>query len=177
MRNKTLWIAGAAAAAVALGGAAVAAASSTPGDDQPLSGTALQQAGDAAIARTGPGTVVSAETENEANVSYEVDVRLDNGDRVEVNLNGSFEVVGVEGQGQDDDDGAGSGPPLSDADRDKAGQAALASVGQGRVGEVERENEGATAFEVEIVRDDGSQVEVELGADFQVLNTGTPERD
>ena len=176
MRKKTLWIAGAAAAAVALGGAAVAAASTTPGDDQPLSGTALQQAGDAAIARTGPGTVVSAETENEANASYEVDVRLNNGDRVEVNLNGSFEVVGVEGPGQDDD-GAGSGPPLSAADRDKAGQAALASVGQGRVGEVERENEGATAFEVEIVRDDGSQVEVELGADFQVLNTGTPERD
>ena len=131
MRKKTFWIAGAAAAAVALGGAAVAAASTTPGDDQPLSRTALQQ------------------------------------------LNGSFEV---EGPGQDDD-GAGSGQPLSAADRDKAGQAALASVGQGRVGEVERENEGATAFEVEIVRDDGSQVEVELGADFQVLNTGTPERD
>lgn len=174
MRKKTLWIAGAAAAAVALGGAAVAAASTTPGDDQPLSGTALQQAGDAAIARTGPGTVVSAETENEANSSYEVDVRLDNGDRVEVNLNGSFEVVGVEGPGQEDD---GAGQPLSAADQDNAGQAALASVGQGRVGEVERENEGATAFEVEIVRDDGSQVEVELGADFQVLNTGTPERD
>lgn len=176
MRKKKLWIAGAASAAVALGGAAVAAASSTPGDDQPLTGTALQQASDAAIARTGPGTVVSAESENHANSSYEVDVRLDNGDRVEVNLNGSFEVVGVEGPGKDDD-GAGSGPALSAADRDKAGQAALASVGQGRVGEVERENEGASAFEVEIVRDDGSEVDVELGADFQVLNTGAPERD
>ncbi|MDQ0635716.1 putative membrane protein YkoI [Arthrobacter pascens] len=66
---------------------------------------------------------------------------------------------------------------LSAADRDKAGQAALASVGQGRVGEVEGENEGASAYEVEVIRDDGSEVDVELGADFQVLNTGAPERD
>jgi uncharacterized membrane protein YkoI len=176
MGKKTLWIAGAASAAVALGGAAVAAASNTSGGDQPLSGTALQQASDAAIARTGPGTVVSAETENDANSSYEVDVQLNNGDRVEVNLNGSFEVVGVEGPGQDDD-GAGPALQLSAADRDKAGQAALASVGQGRVGEVERENEGASIYEVEIVHDDGSEVDVELGADFQVLNTGAPERD
>lgn len=176
MRKKTLWIAGAASAAVALGGAAVAAASNTPGGDQPLSGTALQQASDAALARTGPGTVLSAETENEANSSYEVEIRLDNGDNVEVNLNGSFDVVAVEGPGQDDD-GAGSGPPLSDADREKAGQAALASVGQGRVGEVERENEGGSAFEAEIILPDGSEVDVELGADFQVLRTGAPERD
>jgi uncharacterized membrane protein YkoI len=91
-------------------------------------------------------------------------------------LNGAFEVVQVEGPGRDDD-GAESGPPLSAADRDRAGQAALAKVGQGRVGEVERENEGGSAYEVEVILDDGSEVDVELGADFQVLNTGTPERD
>jgi uncharacterized membrane protein YkoI len=176
MRKKALWIAGAASAAAALGGATIASAVSTASDDQPLSGTNLQQASDAAIARTGPGTVISAETDNDSNSSYEVSVRLNNGDTVEVDLNGSFEVVGVEGPGQNDD-GAGSGQGLSAADRDKAGQAALASVGQGRVGEVERENDGASAYEVEVIRDDGSEVDVELGADFQVLNTGAPERD
>jgi uncharacterized membrane protein YkoI len=176
MRKKALWIAGAASAAVALGGATIASAGSMSGDDQPLSGTALQQASDAAIARTGPGTVISAETDNDTNSSYEVGVRLNNGDTVEVDLNGSFEVVGVEGPGQDDD-GAGSSQGLSGADRDKAGQAALASVGQGRVGEVERENDGASAYEVEIILDNGSEVDVELRADFQVLNTGAPERD
>lgn len=173
MGRKTLWITGMATAAAAIGGASAGVASSTPGGDQPVTGSVLQQAGDSAIAHTGPGTVTSAETDNDANTSYEVGVRLDNGNNVEVELNNSFQVVTTER----DDDGAGSGPPLSAADRDKAGQAALARVGQGRVGEVERENEGASVYEVEIVRDDGSEVDVELGADFQVLNTGEPERD
>lgn len=173
MGRKTLWITGVAAAAAAIGGASAAVASSTPGDDQPLTGAALQQASDAAIAHTGPGTVTSAETDNDANTSYEVSVRLNNGSSVEVELNSSFQVVTTE----QDDDGAGSGPPLSAADRDKAGQAALAKVGQGRVGEVERENEGGSAYEVEIILPDGYEVDVELGADFQVLRTEAPERD
>lgn len=171
MGRKTLLIGGIAAAAAAISGASIAAAGTTPGDDQPLSGTALQQASDAAIARTGPGTVTSAQTDNDANTSYEVNVQLNSGGRVEVELDGSFQVVSVEGQ---DDD---SGQPLSTADRDKAGQAALAKVGQGRVGETERENEGGSAYEVEIILPDGSEVDVELGADFQVLRTGAPERD
>jgi uncharacterized membrane protein YkoI len=171
MGRKTLLISGIAAAAAAISGASIAAAGTTSGDDQPLNGTALQQASEAAIARTGPGTVTSAQTDNDANTSYEVNVHLNSGSRVEVELDGSFQVVSVEGE---DDD---SGQPLSTADRDKAGQAALAKVGQGRVGETERENEGGSAYEVEIILPDGSEVDVELGADFQVLRTGAPERD
>ncbi|UVJ39670.1 PepSY domain-containing protein [Arthrobacter sp. CJ23] len=171
MHKKSLLITGIATAAAAISGASIAAASTTPGDDQPLSGASLQQASDAALARTGPGTVTSAKTDHDANTSYEVNVQLNSGSRVEVELDSSFQVVTVEGQ---DDD---SGQPLSAADRDRAGQAALAKVGQGRVGEVERENEGGSAFEVEIILPDGSEADVELGADFQVLRTGAPERD
>lgn len=173
MGRKTLWITGMATAAAAMGGASAGVASSTPGDDQPITGSVLQQASDSAIAHTGPGAVTNAETDNDANTSYEVGVRLDNGNNIEVELNNSFQVVTTER----DDDGAGSGPPLSAAERDKAGQAALARVGQGRVGEVERENEGGSAFEAEIILPDSSEVDVELGADFQVLRTGAPERD
>lgn len=173
MGRKTLWITGMATAAAAIGGASAAVGSSTPGDDQPLNGSVLQQASDSAIAHSGPGTVTSAETDNDANTSYEVGVRLNNGNSVEVELNSSFQVVTTE----QDDDGAGSGPPLSAADREKAGQAAVARVGQGRVGEVERENEGGSAYEAEIILPDGSEVDVELGADFQVLRTEAPERD
>jgi uncharacterized membrane protein YkoI len=171
MGRKILLITGVAAAAAAISGASIATAGTTPGDDQPLNGTALQQATDAAIARTGPGTVISAETENDPNTPYEVNVQLNNGSRVEVELDGSFQVVS---QGQDDGE---SGPPLSAADRDRAGQAALANVGQGRIGDVERENEGGAAYEAEVILQDGSEVDVELGADFQVLRTGAPERD
>ena len=49
-------------------------------------------------------------------------------------------------------------------------------VGQGTVSEVERENEGGSAYEVEVRLNDGTQVEVQLGGDFQVLNQGAPER-
>ncbi|WP_077487628.1 PepSY domain-containing protein [Sinomonas mesophila] len=87
--------------------------------------------------------------------------------------NSSFHVVSTE----QDDDGSDSGAPLSAEERDKAGQAALAKVGQGQVGEVERENEAGSAYEVGIILPDGSEVDVELGADFQVLRTGAPERD
>jgi uncharacterized membrane protein YkoI len=103
MGRKTLWIISVAAAAAAIGGASAAVAASTPGDVQPLRGTTLQQASDAAIAHTGPGTVTSAETDDDANTSYEVNVQLDNGSRVEVELNSSFQVVSTESGNQDDD--------------------------------------------------------------------------
>lgn len=173
MRKKTLVITGVAAAAVVLGGTTMAAASGTLGtDDQPLGGTELQRASDAALAKTGGGTVTKAEAENEGATAYEVDVRLPDGSRVEVNLDSSFQVAGVEGPERGDDDD--NAPALNSTDWDRAASAALARVGQGRVSEVERENEGATAYEVEVRLDNGSEVEVRVGADFQVVGQDAP---
>lgn len=169
MGRKAVLITGVAAAAVILGGAGIAVAASSPSpDDQPLAGTELQQASEAALARTGQGTVAKAETDDGA---YEVAVQLPDGSTVEVGVDRSFQVTGVEGSGGDDANLA----PLSAEDRDKAASAALARVGQGSVSEVEREN-GGSAYEVEVRMNDGSEVEVQLGADFQVLNQGAPER-
>lgn len=171
MRKKTMLITGAAAAAVVLGGATVAGAASNPAsDDQPLSGTELQQASDAALAKTGGGTVLKAEADDGA---YEVEVQRPDGARVEVGVDRSFQTATVEGA--DDDDF--NLPALSAADRDQAANAALAAVGQGTVSEVERENEGGAAYEVEVRLPDGSQVEVQVGADFQVLRQDGPEFD
>ena len=86
----------------------------------------------------------------------------------------SFQVPGVEGPERDDDSNLA---PLGTADRDQAANAALAKVGQGTVSEVERENDGAVAYEVEVRLDNGSEVEVGLGADFAVLNQAAPEFD
>lgn len=176
MRKKTLVITGVAAAAVILGGATVAGAASTLSstDDQPLGGTELQQASDAALAKTGGGTVTKAETDDDGAAAYEVDVRLPDGRNVEVSLDRSFQVAAVEGPEHDDDSNL---PALSAADRDRAANAALARVGQGTVSEVERENEGATAYEVEVRLANGSEVEVRVGADFQVLGQDAPEFD
>lgn len=173
MRKKAVLITGI-AAAVILGGATVAVAASTQTtDDQPLGGTELQQASDAALAKVGGGTVLKAETDDGA-TAFEVDVMRPDGSKVEVKLDRSFQVSAIESQGRDDDSELTA---LSAEDRDKAGNAALARVGQGTVSEVEREDEGGSAFEVEVRLNDGSQVEVQLGSDFQVLGQGAPERD
>ena len=69
------------------------------------------------------------------------------------------------------------GPALTDADRAMASSAALAKVGQGSVTEVERADDGGSGYEVEVRLTDGSEVEVALGTDFQVLNQSAPEHD
>lgn len=173
MRKKTMLITGAAAAAVVLGGATVAVASSNQAtDDQPLGGAELQQARDAALAQTGGGTVLEAEAEG-GGTAYEVEVQRPDGSRVEVHLDNSFRTT-AESPEQDDDSNQ---PALAAEERDRAASAALARVGQGSVSEVERNDEGAAGYEVEVRLDNGSEVEVQVGADFQVLNQAAPEFD
>ena len=64
--------------------------------------------------------------------------------------------------------GGDSGERVTGPGAEKAGSAALRAVGGGTVTEVERED-GAGAFEVEVERDDGRQVEVHLDGDLDVL--------
>jgi hypothetical protein len=94
-------------AGVLSAGLALAAAG---GGEQPLTGSALEQATDAALAHTGGGTVVETETGDDG-AAYSVEVQLADGSQVEVNLNADFEVIGSEADddsGPDDDDGAGN---------------------------------------------------------------------
>ena len=71
-------------------------------DDKPLTGSNLEKATAAALAHTGGGTVVETEVGDDG-AAYGVEVRLDDGRVVEVNLDENFDVVGQE----NDDDGAG----------------------------------------------------------------------
>src|SRR4029450_13061427 len=83
------------------GGAGIAAAggggpdSETGGENSraPISGDALQQASDAALEETGGGTVTGSEVGDEESY-YEVEVTLDNGQQVDVQLDEHFAVVG-----------------------------------------------------------------------------------
>ncbi len=69
-----------------------------------------------------------------------------------------------------DDNGADSEERLTGPDAQKAKSAAIAAVGGGTVTEVEREDDGsAGGFEVEVKREDGSQVEVHLDGDYKVV--------
>jgi uncharacterized membrane protein YkoI len=94
--KKVMVIAGA-VAVVGATGAGVAAATggsdSTEGPDVAITGDALQQASDAALASTGGGRVTGTEVGDEESY-YEVEVTLDNGDQVDVQLDETFAVVG-----------------------------------------------------------------------------------
>ncbi len=102
--KRKLWtIAGVALAlAVIGGGAGVVVATTVGDDDQPITGPALDKAIEAALAHTGGGTVTETEV-GDAGAAYGVEVRLDDGSPVEVNLDENFNVIGQEA----DDDGAG----------------------------------------------------------------------
>jgi hypothetical protein len=70
-----------------------------------------------------------------------------------------------------DDDNA-SGP---EADRAKA--AAVKLTGGGQATGVERENEGRSAWEVEVRKDDGSEVEIDLSSDLKRVASETEDDD
>jgi hypothetical protein len=72
------------------------------GDEAPLTGSALEKATAAALERTGGGTVIETEAGDDG-AAYGVEIRLDDGSVVEVNLDENFNVIGDEA----DDDGAG----------------------------------------------------------------------
>ena len=69
----------------------------------PLTGTALDRASEAALAETGGGEVVDSEAEEES--GYEVEVNLDDGRQIEVQLDANFAVVGSAENEEGDDTG------------------------------------------------------------------------
>ena len=99
--KRTAIVAGVVAVA-GLGGAAVAGA---VGDDdageKPITGAALEQASDAALAHTGGGEVTDTEVGDEESL-YEVEVTKD-GNQTDVQLDADFQVVGDKA----DEDGDG----------------------------------------------------------------------
>jgi uncharacterized membrane protein YkoI len=95
-----------AALLVTLGAASAGIAIAGGGDDDatetPITGTELQKASAAALAETGGGRVTGTEVGDEESY-YEVEVTLDGGGQVDVQLDRDFNVVGSEG----DRDGSG----------------------------------------------------------------------
>ncbi len=100
-RTKVLLISGLAAVAVIAGtGAAIASG----GDDSepPITGEALIKASAAALDHTGGGTVTETEVGDEESY-YEVEVTMDDGRQIDVQLDEAFNVVGDEIEDEDDD--------------------------------------------------------------------------
>ena len=104
------------AGAVAGGSAAAFAGG---GDEAPLTGSTLDRATEAALEHTGGGVVVETEAGDDG-AAYGVEVRLDDGTEVEVNLDENFNVIGQEADddGSGDDDGDDDGPGDDDGHED-----------------------------------------------------------
>jgi uncharacterized membrane protein YkoI len=96
MKKKTMLIS-AAGVVVVLGAAGIAVAVADPFDSSDrLTGTTLDNASAAALAEVGEGTVAEAESSTDLDHAYDVQVRLSNGDDVEVALDEDYTVVWVD---------------------------------------------------------------------------------
>lgn len=83
-------------------GGAVAVAGDDDDHDRPIPAAELERAKRAALAETGGGTVTETEVGDEESM-YEVEVTLDDGRQVDVQLDADLEVVGSETDGTTDD--------------------------------------------------------------------------
>jgi uncharacterized membrane protein YkoI len=105
MQRRTRWIVGAGLAAAIAAGTVAATAAAGGDDDQELTGATRDRAVAAALAATGGGTVLETEAGDDG-AAYGVEVRLDDGRQVEVNLDSSFKVLNQE----PDEDQPNEGP-------------------------------------------------------------------
>jgi hypothetical protein len=85
---------------------AAAVASSSDDSEAPITGPALEQASAAALAHTGGGRVSDTEVGDEDSY-YEVEVTLDDGTEVDVQLDEQFHVVSAATDHEDDADDEG----------------------------------------------------------------------
>jgi len=98
--NRTRWIATGVVALAAIGGGTGIAIATGGDTDAPITGQALDRAIAAALEATGGGTVTDTEVGDDG-AAYSVEVRIEDGSQVEVNLDGDFVVIGRSA----DDDG------------------------------------------------------------------------
>jgi uncharacterized membrane protein YkoI len=94
-------------AGIAWAGAAIATGNADD-DEAPITGPELEQASAAALEYTGEGRVTETEVGDEDSY-YEVEVTLDDGSQVDVQLDRDFNLVGGEADGTDDHEGDDEG--------------------------------------------------------------------
>jgi len=94
MKRSSKWIAASAfaVASIATGAGVATAAGGTDDAERTITGSDLDRASAAALAHTGQGSVSDTEVGDEDSY-YEVEVTLDNGSQVDVQLDEGFNVV------------------------------------------------------------------------------------
>jgi uncharacterized membrane protein YkoI len=106
MKHRTKYLIAGLGGAVVVAGAGVGVGVAATGDDEterPITPVELDRASEAALEHTGGGRVTGSEVGDE-NSYYEVEVTLEDGTQVDVQLDEDFTVVGVEEDDLPDDD-------------------------------------------------------------------------
>jgi uncharacterized membrane protein YkoI len=190
MDKRKFFIVGGSILAISAGatGAAVAAGAGDEGDET-VSGPAADHASAAAQDATHGGTANSVERDSENGATWEVEVTKPDGATVDVRLDESYNLVVVEGDSEtgDADEGTegagenesagedesgpddGDGQPITGSELDKASAAALRETGGGRVTASELDDEEGY-YEIEVTKQDGSQVDVHLDRAYNVID-------
>jgi uncharacterized membrane protein YkoI len=101
-RRTQIITAAAVTTALAIGVASAAVALGGDDDEQPITGDALERAAVAALAHVGGGRVTETELGDEDSY-YEVEVTLDDGSQVDVQLDREFVVVTAGADAEDDE--------------------------------------------------------------------------
>ena len=104
LSRKRIALIAAGAAVVVAGsvGAAAAVSGDDDAQDRPIPASQLERAEQAALEETGGGEVTETEVDDEES-KYEVEVTLEDGTQVDVQLDSDFRVVGTESDGADDE--------------------------------------------------------------------------
>jgi uncharacterized membrane protein YkoI len=185
-RTAALGIGAVVAATIAAGGIAVATSSDDGGS---VTGPEASEATAAALRETGGGTANSVELDNEDGAVWEVEVTRTDGTTVDVRMDANYEVVAIDSDDESESDDSDSEPDddndllefgdsdeSDDAEEDvtaaeasQATAAALKATKGGTVDDVERDDEKGAAYEVEVTRADGSEVDVRLDKNYQVV--------
>jgi hypothetical protein len=105
-KRIAITIAGAVVVTAGTVGAAGALSGDDDASDRPIPASELEQAERAALEETGGGEVTETEVDDEES-TYEVEVTLDDGTQVDVQLDEDFQVVGTEDDGADHESGSG----------------------------------------------------------------------
>lgn len=152
----------AAAAALAVAGPVWAATTS----DDPQ-GSERDRVAAAATEALGGGAVLDVETSDDHGEAYEVEVRTDKGQQIDVHLDNDLEVVSQETEAEDSDHDERA---LTASERAQAGKAALAAVGSGTVLDAEASDDKGVSYEVEVRAADNAEWDVDLDAEFAVVD-------
>jgi uncharacterized membrane protein YkoI len=182
--RKRIIIAG--AAAVVLVGAAggVAVATGALGGDDKVTGPQAERAVAAALAATGGGTAYSIERDGDDGAVWEIEVAKANGTSVEVRLDANLKVMSTEtddfdddDDGDDSDDDGNDGERVTGPEANRVAAAAVDAAGGGTALSVERDIEYGSTWEVEVLKSDGTTVEVLLDDKLDMVAIGAPEAE